>query len=278
MATSGNIIEFPTGRPFGGGSPDSSRNRSVVVIVQRLSRRAPTSGRGIQSDASLPIRLSQLVGVNDETIDRLSVLARDGIVTPESAARLAMRHADERVGWHPRHRLNAGGAVAYDLTLAGDPFGRFAFRMRGRTAWLLFAPTSGVGLLSEMCLDERIQACLLIGCEAGRRTTVRLLRPADWSRRLAFVSAGTNRCGSRHILLIGGLPRHGPERSSALAAVELAVRRGGNTKLVSSTLRKRLDARAPFPILASARELLTMIELAFPGLVEVPVAAGGSAP
>lgn len=278
MAASGNVVVFPTGRPFGGGSPAGSRYRSVVGIVQRLSRQAPKSGRGIQTNTSLPIRLSQLVGVNDETIDRLSVLARDGIVTPESAARLAMRHADECVGWHRWHGPNASGAVAYDLALAGDPFGRFALRMRGREAFLLFAPTSGVGQLLELCLPERIQACLLIGCGAERRTTVRILKPADWHRRLAVVSAGTNLCGSRHVLLIGGLPRQEPERSLALAAIELAVRRGGNTELVSSTLRGRLEAGRPLPIPASARELLTMIELAFPGLVDVPAAEIGSAP
>lgn len=278
MAASGNVIEFPTGRPFGSGSPASSRYRSVVGIVQCLSRQAPKSSKGIQTDASLLIKLSQLVGVNDETIDRLSVLARDGIVTPESAARLAMRHADECVGWHRRHRPIASGAVAFDLTLTGDAFGRFALRMRGREAFLLFAPTSGVGQLLELCVPENFQACLLIGCGTERRTTVRILRPADWHRRLAVVSAGTNRCGSRHILLIGGLPRQEPERSLALDAIELAVRRGGNTELVSSTLRRRCETGRPFPIPASARELLTMIELAFPGLVDVPAAETGSAP
>lgn len=271
----GMVVEFPTGLPFLRASPGRPGSRSVGGIVRSLSghrRSVPVRG---EPDEPLPIRLSELAGIADEIIDQLAVLVRDGVVTPASAARLAIRHAWERGGEH-RRRLPESGATRYELTLAGDPFGRFAFRLRGRKAWIGFAPTSGYAFLSELCLHERVQACLLVGCSANRRTTVRLLTSVGWRRRLFRLGTGT--CGTRHVLLLGGLTLREPERSSALAAIDAAIRRGGDTELVVSSLRRRTGVGQRVAIPDDARELLTMIELALPGLVDVASPVEESAP
>ncbi|AMB44809.1 hypothetical protein Y590_07890 [Methylobacterium sp. AMS5] len=246
-------------------------------MVRKLSSRRPTAPGGVGPEGQLLIRLSELVGIGDDTVDRLTWLARDGVLTPASAARLAMRHAAECGGTPVRLGPSAGNPT-YELRLAGDPFGRFAFRLQGSTAWIVFAPISGVGLLMEFCLRDRIQACLLIGCDSQRRTTVQLLPAVDWRRRLRAFGAGSGRCGSRHVLLLGGLPIREPERSAALAGIECAIRRSGNTELISSRLRKRLNPASSAPPKYISREVLIMIELACPGLVEVPACEEGSAP
>ncbi|WCS24869.1 hypothetical protein LOK46_27705 [Methylobacterium sp. NMS14P] len=81
--------------------------------------------------------------------------------------------------------------------------------------------------------------------------------------------------GCRHVLLLGGLPSREPGRSIVLIEIEQALRRGGNTRLIASTLRKSCGADFPDPARDRVRELLTMIELTFPGLVDVAVSSGG---
>lgn len=272
MVGSGIVVEFPTGRPFGCRPLGRSRNRSVVGIVRSLcGRRVRT---GADPDATLPIKLSELAGLADETVGRLAALAHEGVITAASAARLAIRHADECSDPRPRRESEAGRSAKYELTLLGDPFGRFAFRFRGRTGWVLCAPSTGIDFLAELRIHERVQACLLIGCGTGGRTAVRILTSADWSRRLLGVGIG--RSGSGHVLLLGGLPLRGAGRSHALTTIEQAVRRGGNTELVLSRLKMDAGSGRPGPVPDSAREVLTLIELVFPGLVEAPAAEGGS--
>ncbi|MBK3404153.1 hypothetical protein H0176_22095 [Methylorubrum populi] len=276
MFGSGIVVEFPTGRPFVPKPLCGPGNRSVAGIVRRLSG-IRGKRRGAEPDTHVTIGLRDLAGVGDETIDRLSVLVRGGVVTPASAARLALRHADECSGQKPLRGPPGGGAATYELTVAGDPFGRFALRLQGRTGWLVFAPATSLGCLAELCSCGRIQACLLIGCSADRRTTVQLLDSASWRRRLAVLGADIGRCGSRHVLLLGGLPLRDPERSWALAELERAVRRSGNT-VISASLRKSLDTQGRPPLPEPARELLTMIELAYPGLVDASAPDEGPAP
>ena len=276
MVGSGIVVEFPSGRPVVAGSSRGAPNRSVARMVRRLSGigRADTCP---EPDAPFPIRLRELAGVNDEIVDSLAGLVRKGIVTPTSAARLAMRHADECSPRRPVGRPIATGAACYELKLAGDPFGQFALHLQGRSTWIVFAPARGLGYLAELSVSLRSQACLLIGSDAGRRITVRLLDPATWRRCIGDLSAGGARCGSRHVLLIGGLPCREPERSCALIEIEHAIRRGGNTVLISSNLRKAGNAGYPAPVPESARELMTMIELTFPGLIEADASIGGHA-
>lgn len=274
MAGSSIVVEFPSGRPLARRSPAAPRRRSVAELVRSLSRRRspPTA---TEPDQPLPIRLSEFAGVADSTVRQLCSLAMGGVVTPASACRLAMRHAQEVDGPRKSRPPAAVGAVGYELALAGDPFGEFALHLRGRGGWIVFAPVTSLGLLAELCPGVGIQACMLVGCGADRRSTVRLLTAKDWQRRIVALSTGRSRCGSHHVLLLGGLPSREPERSSALTGIEQAVHRGGNTRLVFSTLRKRSEADRSVHFLDHSREMLAMIELAFPGLVDVPAPAGG---
>lgn len=275
MTPSSIIVQFPSGRPLAHASTVLARNRSVAGIVQRLARtrRLPKVG----SDEPLAIRLSEFTGVADPTVRQLTALACSGVITPASAGRLALRHADEVTGRFPRSHELAECAAKYALAVVGDPFGQFAFRLHGRSAWIVFAPADSLVFLSELCPRDRIQVCMLVGCDAEKRITVRLLTSTDWRRRLVTLAGGTSRCGCRHILLLGGLPPHEPDRSATLTGIERAVRRGGNTRLLSSSLRKRSDADRPAGDRDPSREILGMIEIVFPGLVDGPVEVGGLA-
>ena len=267
-----HIVEFPSGRPLVRRPSCGPGNRSVAGIVQSLCGRRRFLGA--EPDTPIPVRLRELAGIGDETVERLSILARDGIIAPASAARLAMRHSDECGGRTSRRRTAlGGGATTFELTLAGDPFGQFALRLDGRSSWTVFAPMTSFGCLTELCTYEEIQACLLIGCSDTRRTTVRLLDAASW-RRLLALGAITGRCGSRHLLLLGGHPFRRPGSSSVLAELERAIRRGGNTELVSTPSRKRLFPEGSTAVPEAVREPLILIELTYPGLVDVPAPDG----
>lgn len=275
MAGSSIVVEFPSGRPLARRSSAAPRRRSVAELVRSLSgRRSPPAATG--PDQPLPIRLSEFAGVADPTVRKLCSLALGGVVTPASACRLALRHAEEVSGPRRSQPPAAAGAIRYELTLAGDPFGEFAFHLRGRGGWIVFAPVTSLGLLPELCPGVGIQACMLVGCGADRRSTVRLLTAKDWHRRIVALSNGRSRCGSHHVLLLGGLPSREPERSSALTGIEQAVHRGGNTRLVFSTLRKRCEADRAIHSQDHSRDMLAMIELALPGLVDVPAPTGGA--
>jgi hypothetical protein len=272
MTDSSIVVQFPSGRPHAPASPSGSRNRSIAGIVRSLAgtRRLPMDG----SDEPLPIRLSEFAGIVDPTVRRLTSLACSGVITPVSAGRLALRHADELATRCPEPHASAPSAPRYALAVSGDPFGQFAIRLSGTSAWIVFAPVDSLGFLAELCPRQGIQVCMLIGCDAERRTTVRLMTSTDWRRRLVALVRRTNRCGCRHVLLLGGLPSREPERSDALTGIELALRRGGNTQLVSSSLRKRSVARTSSRHRDPSREALAMIELTFPGLVDVLVPVG----
>jgi hypothetical protein len=273
MAESSIIVHFPSGRPLAHPSLARVRRPTVAGLVRSLAgkRRFPEAA----SEEPLAIKLTDFTGIADPTVNSLTALARSGVITPASAGRLALRHADEVAarGLGPHGFVER--AARYALAVAGDPFGQFALRLHGRNVWIVSAPVDGLGFLPELCPREEIQACMLVGCDADRRTTVRLLTSADWRRRLATLAGGTSRCGCRHVLLFGGLPSREPERSHTLTGIEYALRRGGNTRLVSSSLRKRSGADRPPSDRDPVREVLAMIELAFPGLVDVHVAAGG---
>lgn len=272
MAESNIVLQFPSGRLLVDASPSGARKQTVAGLVRSLAamRRLPTSA----SEEPLAIKLSALTGLADRTVNWLTALAQSGVITPASAGRLALRHSDEVAASCPGLHRVAKSAARYALAVAGDPFGRFAFRLHGKNAWIVFAPVDSLGFLSELCPGERIQACMLVGCDAERWTTVRLLNSGDWRRCLGTLGAGTSRCGCHHVLLLGGLPSREPERSDTLTGIEHALGRGGNTRLVSSSLRKRAGAAGSVPGQDQSRDVLAMIELAFPGLVDVQVPAG----
>lgn len=93
MATSDNVVAFPSIPPASSPTTTSPRKTSVRTIAARLapSGHAP----GDEAMPSLSIDLSDLTGVDDETIGRLTISAVEGYITCSSAARLALRHARE---------------------------------------------------------------------------------------------------------------------------------------------------------------------------------------
>nr|WP_246681632.1 hypothetical protein [Methylobacterium sp. L1A1] len=267
------VVEFPSGRPVGRGTTTDRRRRNVAGIVGSLSGRRPPPS-ATEHDQPLSINLSDIAGIADDTVRRLRSLALAGIITPASACRLALRHADE-VGGARAKQLPARGTIRYELALAGDPFGAFACHLRGRSGWIVFAPTTGLGLLAEVCPDVGIKACLLIGVGADGRSTLRVTTAKDWRRRISALASGNSRCGPHHVLLLGGPPSRELRHSSILAEIERAVRRNGQTRLVRSISGERLDVGRTVSSEASMRDMLSMIELAFPGLLDVPAAVDG---
>jgi hypothetical protein len=208
----------------------------------------------------------------DPTIARLNDLAHAGSLTPASAARLALRHADEVHGRFaaPTFRRHCRpGLVDIQTTLVGDPFGSFALSHRRGNEWVGVASMYSVDRLHELCPPERDAACLLVGCDAARRTSVRLLSPVDWRRRLVRLRAVGSTDPNGHVLVIGSPSLRGARRQAILGGVERALRRGGVFAAMGSD-RRRVPAREPtgHEVQATAN-LLILIEMAFPGLVDV---------
>ena len=226
------IIEFPLGSRRAVVAGDASK--SVARIAKSLSRRLRLSGQGPVAAAPLSIRLEDLSGVADATIASLSDLARAGSLTSASAARLALRHADEvrgRSSGVSRPNRSRGGQVEIEATLAGDPFGSFALSLRRGDEWVGLAPMRALDRLFELCPADRGPACLLIGCDAARRPAVRLLAPVDWRQRLSDLASGEASRVEGHVHVIGGLPSQGDRRRVLLYGVEQAVHRSGGVRL-----------------------------------------------
>lgn len=275
MNGKGIVVEFPNGRRLQKRPPD--RDGSIARLVRCLSGRHAMTNGASAIIRPLPIRLDSLTGLDDETVAGLAALAAGGVIAPASAARLAMRHAVESI----RVRSDRPGVPpdtvrhpTLAMTLAGDVFGDFAFNLRLGKAWLGFAAATCLAPLLEICPPDRGAVCLLIGCDTSRRNTVRVLTPRDWRRCLVMSNhARTKR--HHHFLVLGGIPAAGKARSSILLGLRNAVLASGNSDLVGAGGRKqdaRLRRHAPTAI---GYELLTLIELAMPGLVEADGGRGG---
>lgn len=269
MAHDAVVLEFPSGRRRSIGT--SGTLRSVASIAESLSTQLRDTEAGVSSLVPLAIRLDELSGLVDPTITRLGVLARTGLLTPASAARLALRHADEVCGRDAGQaflRLRRPGQLQIETTLVGDVFGGFALGYRRGDEWVGVASTRSVDRLHELCPPEPGPACLLVCCDAARRTTVRLLSPIDWRRRLAGLNAIGRQGFDGHVVVVGGLAPRGGRRRAILAGIERGLRRGGAFRPVGSD-RRRGPTRQPTNCETRAvANLLMLIELAFPGLVD----------
>lgn len=268
MAEDCSVLEFPTGRRMS-HRPVRPTDR-VARLVRSLSGRNShvSTGRIVEP---ISIRLDALTGFDDETVEGLTTLASAGVITAACAARLAMRHAIEssRSGLHPRHPSNGiGPHTRLATTLAGDVFGDFAFHLSCSDAWLGFATWPGIPFLYEICPPDRAAICLLIGCDAARRNVVRIQTPSDWRRRLTDARAAGSREVSHHVLLLGGIPRAGEARRSVIGRLHRAVLAAGNLAVAGKSMMARSyadgGAYTRFEL-----ELLTLVEMAMPGLVEL---------
>ncbi|EHP93642.1 MAG: hypothetical protein MIN69_02595 [Methylorubrum extorquens] len=269
-----DVVELKRSRAA--SSSTISMPGSVARIVQDLVGGRRESHGDASPATPLQIRLDELVGLGDRTVARLAALAGRRTLTPESAARLALRHAREINGATPRRQPASGGEVghqALEFTLAGDPFGLFAFRLQGARTWIGFAQVACIDLLLEVCPAHRGPVCLLLGHDAERRTVVSFVKARDWHCRLSGMVLDHRRRACQHILVLGGLPPRGSIRSSILSDLEQAVRRGGNSALLAAPGRRARTVRDERAVML-ARDLLKMIELTFPGLVEVDRTSG----
>ena len=218
----------------------------------------------------LPIRLDMLTGLADETVAGLAALAAGGVITSASAARLAMRHAAES----SRERTNLPDVATnrmrhrtIALTLAGDVLAEFSLLLRMDEAWVGFASPSCLGRLYEICPPDRGSVCMLVGSDARSRTTIRVIARRDWRRCLATREAEQLRT-VHHLLVLGGIPAAGRARSSTLIDLWTAVRANGGSVIDEpGRLKSRADGcqHAPTKL---GRDLLTLIELVMPGLVD----------
>ncbi|WP_456014873.1 hypothetical protein [Methylorubrum populi] len=270
MTDHGNIIEFPGGRRR--TDARAVGPRSVADLTESLSRQVRARRTAMDADVPLSIRLADLTGVTDRTIRRLTFLVHAGSITAASAARLAMRHANEVHG----RRRDPGpvgekrpGRSMLEVTLVGDPFENFALSYRHGEAWVGFAPFHSLSQLFELCPLGRGPACLLVGCDACRRTTVRLLDSPHWRQRLWALRSPPRQHDDSHVIVLGGLPTCRTGRGSVLHALDAAVRRGTGVALIPP-MRHPPQVRELQPSRSDSTQILLMlIELARPGLVDI---------
>ena len=166
-----NVVVFPTGRPM----PRLTNDRGRVATMARklasaLRRRQSVSGR-----QPLSIELRDLTGVADETVDMLSALARSRVLTPATAARLAMRHAFE-IGrpWSEAAGAHDARPHGQRFIFAGDVFGRFAIRIEDRAscAWVARSGFADLDLLCGLCPPESGTLQLVHSLDPNGRPTI----------------------------------------------------------------------------------------------------------
>lgn len=263
-----NIVEFPSGRLL--VRPSAGRT-TVAALVKRLASR----GRLRPPEPKhrpLSIGLADLTGISDGTLDLLTALAARRILTPASAARLAMRHASE-LG-DPRFRrasCRREATYSHHIVLAGDLFGRSAFRVEERAsgAWVACATFAAFDLLSDVCPVDGLPFCILPGLDGETTPSIVLRRPREWRSELAALAEDIDRSAERHLLVVGGLPDSGGRRAAIFSGVEDGLRRAG-LRVRSSRRSARVAIETTEERARQARPYLVLIEIAFPGLVRVP--------
>lgn len=264
----GNIFEFPTGRRLCQSVGDG---RSVAVLARKLSSGARLRTFGPIHDV-LSIDISDLTGISDDTIDRLRALAAHRVLTPSSVVRLALRHASE-IGrfrpWPPQaarpFRSN------YDFILAGDVFESFACRIEDRLggAWVARGTLEDRALLFEICPPDGCPLYIAHGMDADTGPRTFLRKPRNWRSDLSRMAEGAEGMRDWHVLIVGGLPTDGQKRATVIGGIADGLRRGGaGVRIVKAADRSEFDTEAGR--LRDARSHLNLIEIAYPGLVDVP--------
>lgn len=264
----GIIVEFPTGRRL--PCPASDR-KTVAALAKRLAIGLRIQPRLSLECQPLSVELRDLSGVSDRTIDTLASLAEARALTPASAARLAMRHARE-IG-HPAQGSAAtlqASPSGHLLVLAGDVFGRFAFRIEDPTdgAWVAYATLADLSLLSDVCPPGGGALCLVPDYTSEKQPTIVLRRPRDWRTDLAQLPGCADQATERRVIVVGGLASSGWCRTVAIAGIADGLRRGGmRVRAARCSAGARIATAGERE--RQARRYLVLIEIAFPGLVEV---------
>lgn len=260
-----NIVEFPSGRSM---VRHATSRASVAALVKRLA--LPTRSRPPETERRpLLVELGDLTGMWDGTLEQLTILAESRILTPASAARLAMRHACE-IG-HSRagsEICRSARSYSHHLVLVGDLFSRSAFRIveRASGAWVACATFASFDLLSEICPMDGAPFCILPSANGRTKPSIELRRPRDWRADLANLIAAADRPGERHLLVVGGLPNSGRSRAVIVAGIEEGLRRNGLCVRYGRSCASNVVGTADERERQSRRHLV-LIEIAFPGLV-----------
>ncbi len=156
---------------------------------------------------------------------------------------------------------------------SGDVFDRFAYRIEDHLseAWVSWGTLEDRALLREVCPRGSRPLYIAHGSDAetGPRTLLRKHR--DWWRDLCRLAEGTQGAGGWHVIVVGGLPADRRMRASIIGGIEDGLRRSGaDDRFAKNSLQFIVGTETCR--LEHARRHLTLIEIAFPGLVEVPTA------
>ncbi len=263
---SGNVVDFSSRRIIGSRALSK---RTVARIVESLSG-AVRAGQGARDTSkSLLIRLDDLCGVADITIEKLAALAADGVLTPESAARLACRHSKEIGACTGAHGVGEDPTSQYELLLSGDALRSFAIRVRSRreAPWVGSASSTAYRHLLEVCPIGGRAICLLVGRSESRITTVRLVTTPDWHATLLGRSRRPGWANVKHVLVVGSLPKNRELRAAVLTAVEDALRHRSDLMLTAPSGRPRTEGDCRYE--AVAAEVLTLLAVASSGLLRL---------
>ena len=268
MKRDGIVIDFATRKIVPSCSTDP---RTVANLARTLCRRAVLADTRTEQLPPLRIRLADLTGVSDLTISRLTALAATGTLSAASAARLALRHAQQIPG---RGGLSDHGAIhgsdRMELTVTGDVFGAFALRIEsaGIGTWVGMAPGRCLDRLFEACPESGRGICLLVGRSMHRSMTVRLLSGIEWRRMLVSRARRPEWRPVQHVLVVGGLPNAAHAHVIMFRTIEQAVgwrRESVRTENSQQGRRTRtVPARSPLEM-----QVLRLIELALPGVVDI---------
>jgi hypothetical protein len=261
------VVEFPTGRPF---RRSGTENRTVADIALQLAA-SRKKGPRPRLDHPLSVRLRDLTGTADRVVDVLTGLAVDGTLTAACAARLAMRHvAEMERGSSARAPSDGQYRLRHELVVSGEIGGRFAFRIENLPggAWVAWAALADLELLSGVCPAGVGPVCVILGFDRQGRPRAHLRTPRDWRTMLRSLSIGSVEGNDRHVLVLGGLPIPGGGRKAVISGIADGLRRGGSCA-VSSRVAGGWG-KDPFGERERrARHHLLLIELAFPGLVDL---------
>ncbi|GLS42704.1 hypothetical protein [Methylobacterium brachythecii] len=272
----GVVVDFADAKHRRSASPASSR--SVAFIAQDLFRGTGMMETAGHASEPIEIRLDHLCGLTDATVSRLAALAAVGTLSPASAARLALRHAEETRATGASRRSELPAVIdRTDLVVSGHPWGPFALRLGPSSsgAWIGYAASENVDRMVEICPCMRGVVCLLLGRDHRDRTTVRILKSSRWRTVLASRAALQAKGGTREILILGGLPFSGPARSLAIAEIGSALVRASNTKLLAGSAVGNATTIRRLGCTPATRDIFVFMEIAVPGLVDIGGHPGG---
>ncbi|MCE4226681.1 hypothetical protein HCU64_23340 [Methylobacterium sp. C25] len=253
----GTVVAFPSGESLSPAGPDSVAGIAEVLHRKLERRRSPPRPR-----SHLAVRLDTLVGVADQTIRRLEALAAGRLITPETAIRLALRHARE-IGTARPPRIRGVPGV-YDVHLSGDGLRSFAVRIASTDGgpWIGSARVGSFDRLLRVCPSDCRAICLLVGRVEAAKTTVRMTTTPSWQVTMIGRSMRPGWRSLSHLLVVGGLPSDTRDRSDATAAIARLLRTRPHLTFLFKESVRPLAPRSE-----AADQIIRLLAIALPGLL-----------